>query len=219
MIDTIIDIYHQNPIDFDRVRNAGIVAIIHKATEGARFTDSEYQSRRQKAKDLGFKWGAYHFSSGEEVTSQVENFISFAKPSDDELIALDFEPSSRGPNMTLAQAHEFVSLIRNELGRFPVVYGGSMLREALGSHEDALLANCPLWYARYSGTDTPVGIPRQVWSDFTLWQYTDGNLGSQPHSVDGIGRCDINRYPGTKEQLQGAWPLTKPVAVAQGGAS
>jgi lysozyme len=219
MIDTIIDIYHLNPIDFDRVRNAGIVAIIHKATEGARFTDSEYQGRRQRAKDLGFCWGAYHFSSGEEVTGQVENFLSFAKPGDDELVALDFEPSSRGPNMTLAQAHEFVSLIRNELGRFPVIYGGSMLREALGSQEDALLANCPLWYARYSGTDTPIGIPRQVWSDFTLWQYTDGNLGSQPHSVDGIGRCDRNRYPGTKEQLQGAWPLTKAVAAAQGGGS
>jgi peptidoglycan hydrolase-like protein with peptidoglycan-binding domain len=35
MIDTIIDIFHQNNIDFDRVKAAGIVAIIHKATEGS----------------------------------------------------------------------------------------------------------------------------------------------------------------------------------------
>jgi lysozyme len=214
MIDTIIDIYHQNSIDFGRVKNAGIVAIIHKATEGSRFTDSEYQDRRQRAKDLGFQWGAYHFSSGEEVTSQVENFLSFTDPNDDELVALDFEPSSRGPNMTLAQAHEFVLLLQQELGRLPVLYGSSMLREALGSHEDALLAQCPLWYARYSSTETPIGIPHQVWSDFTFWQYTDGNLGSSPHFVDGVGRCDRNRYLGTKEQLEDAWPFTRKVALA-----
>ena len=62
-----------------------------------------------------------------------------------------------------------------------------MLREAVGSQNDAILATCPLWYARYSGTDMPIGIPRQVWPTFSLWQYTDGNNGSEPHTADGIG--------------------------------
>jgi lysozyme len=64
MINTIVDIFHQNSIDFDRVKAAGIVAIIHKATEGSRFKDSEYQNRRAHAKELGFLWGGYHFVSG-----------------------------------------------------------------------------------------------------------------------------------------------------------
>jgi len=189
------------------------VAIIHKATEGSRLTDSEYQDRRARAKDLGFLWGGYHFASGEDVTDQIENFLTHAHPSGDELVALDFEPSSRGPNMTLEQAHQFVLQVQNELGRPPVIYGGSMLREAVGSQDDAILATCPLWYARYSGTDMPIGIPRQVWPTFTLWQYTDGANGSEPHTVDGIGRCDRNRFVGTEDNLRTAWPLTKVTAT------
>jgi lysozyme len=213
MIDTIIDIYHQNPIDFDRVRDAGIVAIIHKASEGARFTDRKYHDRRARAKDLGFLWGAYHFASGEDVVHQVENFLSYADPDDDDLIALDFEPSSSGRNMSLPQAHEFITMVKRELGRYPVIYGGSMLREALlGVQADALLANCPLWYARYARR--LIGIPHQVWPDFTLWQYTDGHAGPEPHTVDGAGDCDRNRYAGTTAQLKGAWPLTKAAAPA-----
>jgi lysozyme len=207
MINTIVDIFHQNNVDFDRVKAAGIVAIIHKGTEGSRFKDGEYQNRRAHAKELGFLWGGYHFVSGEDVTDQVENFLSYAKPKDDELVALDFEPSSSGPNMTLEQAHQFVRLLQTELGRSPVVYGGGMLRDALGSQDDAILAKCPLWYARY--TDVPIGIPRQIWPTFTLWQYTDGNSGSVPHAVDGIGRCDRNRFSGTEDDLRTAWPLTE----------
>jgi lysozyme len=208
MIDTIIDIYHQNSIDLGRVQADGIVAIIHKATEGSRFRDPEYQNRRAPAKNAGFLWGAYHFASGEDVTHQVENFLTYAQPTGDELIALDFEPSSSGPNMTLEQAHQFVLQVQNKLGRPPVIYGGSMLREAAGSQNDAILATCPLWYARYSNTDTPIGIPLQVWPSFTLWQYTDGDNGSQPHTVDSIGRCDRNRFVGTVDDLLRAWPLT-----------
>jgi lysozyme len=74
MIDTIIDIYHQNSVDFGRVQAAGIVAIIHKATEGSRYKDSEYQNRRAAAKNREFLWGAYHFSSGEDVTPSSGKF-------------------------------------------------------------------------------------------------------------------------------------------------
>lgn len=76
MIDSIIDIYHQNNVDFARAREDGIMAIIHKATEGATFRDSEYRERRRLAKDLGFLWGAYHFSTGADVEDQVENFFT-----------------------------------------------------------------------------------------------------------------------------------------------
>jgi lysozyme len=50
----IIDIYHRTTIDFDKVKNAGIAAIIHKATEGASFQDKEYSKRKQIAKSKGF---------------------------------------------------------------------------------------------------------------------------------------------------------------------
>jgi lysozyme len=207
MINTIIDIsHHQNP-NFDKVKADGIIAIIHKATEGETFKDKEYHDRKAVAKAKGFLWGAYHFSSGGSVTNQVDHFLDFAQPEDDEVIALDFEPSSSGPNMTLDQAHRFVEMIKNELGRYPMIYGGSMLREAIRANPDTILANCPLWYARYA--NRPVGIPTQVWPKETLWQYTDGNNGPEPQKVDGIGRCDRDIFNGTEAELRKQWPFTK----------
>jgi lysozyme len=207
MIDTIIDIsHHQGHIDFDKVKAVGIISIIHKATEGQTFEDKEYHDKKAAAKEMGFLWGAYHFSSGGSVTNQVNHFLDFAKPEDDEVIALDFEPSSNGPNMTLDQAHRFVEMIKTELGRYPMIYGGSLLRHAVGTNPDTILANCPLWYARYR--DRPVGIPTQVFGSYTLWQYTDGNSGPDPHKVDGIGRCDRNRFNGTEADLRTKWPFT-----------
>jgi lysozyme len=206
VVNTIIDIYHGNNINLERVKAAGIVAIIHKATEGATFQDSEYKERKRIAKEMGFLWGAYHFSTGADVRDQVENFLLQAEPDAEDLIALDFEPSN-GPDMTIAQAREFVTLVRDETGRYPVIYGGHTLREGVGPDRDPILANCPLWYARYRST--PIGIPRQIWPTYTLWQYTDGNVGPEPHSIDGIGRCDRNQFQGTTEQLIDSWPFTR----------
>jgi len=208
MINTIIDIYHQNSIDFQKTFDGGITAIVHKATQGASFQDSKYKARRDQAKQLGFLWGAYHFSTGESVTDQVENFLSFAKPLDDELIALDWEPSD-GPDMTLDQARNFVQMIKNEVGRWPVLYGGHLLRESVGNKPDPILSNCPLWYARYGSA--PVGIPVQIWPTYTLWQYTDGNLNftSNPVNTVGVGGADRNVFNGSTEQLKDAWPFTR----------
>jgi lysozyme len=207
LTNAIVDIYHRTAIDFDKVKNAGIAAIIHKATEGARFQDKEYGKRKEIAKSKGFLWGAYHFSSGESVTDQVDNFMQYAKPEDTDLIALDFEPSSSGLNMTLEAAHRFVVMIKNETGRYPLIYGSSMLREAIGTQPDSILANCPLWYARYR--DKPLGIPLQVWKGYTIWQYTDGNNGMEPQSVDGIGNCDRDFFNGSPEELRAQWPFTR----------
>ena len=84
MINTIIDIYHGNSIDLPKTKKGGIIAIIHKATQGTDVRDKTYHDRRKEAKDLGFLWGAYHFSTGASVAAQVENFLSYAKPEDDE---------------------------------------------------------------------------------------------------------------------------------------
>jgi lysozyme len=206
MISTIIDIYHGNSIDFQKVRKGGIIAIIHKATQGSAIRDSKYHDRREQAKDLGFLWGAYHFSTGASVSDQIENFLSYAKPEDDELISLDWEPSD-GPDMTLDQARHFVQMIYDETGRWPVVYGGSLLREQIAHNPDAILSNCPLWYVRYASS--PIGIPTQVWQTYTLWQYTDGDVGPEPHDTPGATGADRNMFQGSTQELKEAWPFTR----------
>ena len=206
MINTIIDIYHGNSIDLEQCFAGGIVAIIHKATQGATIRDSKYHERRQRAKEIGFLWGAYHFSTGGSVAEQVDNFLTYARPQDDELISLDWEPSD-GPDMTLEQAKHFVQMIKDETGRWPVVYGGHLLRESIGHNPDPILANCPLWYARYAAA--PIGIPTQVWPAYTLWQYTDGDVGPDPHDTPGTSGADRNIFQGTIEDLKNQWPLSR----------
>lgn len=206
MINTVIDIYHGNAIDFKKAQQGGVVAIIHKATQGATVQDSTYTDRRKQAKDLGFLWGSYHFSTGAPVADQVGNYLSYAKPTDDELISLDWEPSAP-PNMTVQQAEQFVQMIKSETGRWPVVYGGSLLRESIGQNPDAILSNCPLWYVRYSSA--PIGIPTQVWKTYTLWQYTDGNVSlAGPKDTPGVTGADRNIFQGATEDLKNAWPFT-----------
>ena len=133
MIDSIIDLFHLNTVDLAAAKRDGIVAVIHKATEGATVQDAEYPRRRDKAKALGLLWGAYHYSSGVSVTDQVANFITQAQPEDEDVIALDWESSTSGSDMTLDQACRFVEMIKSELGRWPLVYGGRLLREAIGA--------------------------------------------------------------------------------------
>jgi len=205
MINTVVDTYHRNTIDFAQLRAGGIVAVIHKGTQGTSFRDPTYQARKMQAKEVGLLWGSYHFSTGEEVPGQVENFLMHVDPQDDELVALDWE-SSDGPDMTLDQAREFVSLIHHELGRWPLLYGGHLLRESVGLLHDDVLANCPLWYARYSAS--PIGIPINTWKECTLWQYTDGDHGPQPRETLGASGADRNIYFGTEDDLRTSWPLT-----------
>jgi lysozyme len=207
MIDSIIDLYHLNTANLALAKAAGIVAVIHKATEGATVKDAEYASRRAQAKALGMLWGAYHYSSGASVSDQVANFLEQAQPSDDDLVALDWESSTSGPDMTLVQARRFAEMIKGELGRWPVIYGGRLLRESMGAGRDDVLANCPLWYSRYASA--PIGIPAATWPAFTLWQYTDGNSGPLPHTVNGIGRCDHSRFAGTVAELKAQWPFVR----------
>jgi lysozyme len=207
MLDTIIDVNHDNSLNFDKLLEAGITAIIHKVSQGATFKDPKYKARKKQARDLGFLWGAYHFSSGADPIAQANNFLSVEDASDpDILIALDWEDSTSGRNMTLIEAQEFVSEIRRRTGRFPVVYGGNLIRENV-TKPNKILKNCPLWYVRYR--DTPIGIPTHTWPTFTLWQYTNGKVGPEPRLTPGSSGADRNRFDGTIKQLKAAWPFTK----------
>ena len=207
MIDTIIDVNHDNSIDFTRLQEAGIVAIIHKATEGETFKDSKYKTRKEQALELGFLFGAYHFSSGRDPISQASNFLSVEDAEDPNiLIALDWEDSTSGANMTLAQAKQFVLEIKERTGRFPLLYGGHMIRENVTKKDKILFENCPLWFTRFR--ETPIGIPKDTWPTFTLHQYTDGDIGPEPRKTPGASGADRNRFDGTVKELREAWPFT-----------
>ncbi len=205
LINSIIDLSHHHNIKAQMAKDAGVIAIIHKATEGLTFHDKKYHAVKAEAKAIGLLWGSYHFSNNSSVSEQVKNYLSYAKPDDEEVICLDFEHND-GKEMSLKQAEEFVTLVKNELGRFPMLYGGAWMREQIGKNKNEILSNCPLWYRRYAST--PKALPTQVWPTYTLWQYTDGKVGGSPISVNGVA-CDRNFFQGTEAELKAKWPFTK----------
>ena len=206
MINAVIDISHHNGVrlDFAKAKAAGIVGVINKATQGRANVDPTYTDNRRKATDAGLLWGAYHFATGSDGVAQAESFLKTAKPDDDTLLALDFEPNLTGPSMSLEEARAFVTHVKQETGRFPGFYSGHFIKDLLGSRSDPVLAQCWFWLAQYG----PTAVVPANWPSWTMWQYTDGAIGPQPHEVDGIGRCDRDRFNGNEDQLRKLWGVS-----------
>ena len=205
-INVVIDLsHHQEVVDFDRIKADGIVGVIHKATEGFAFVDKTYQSRKAQALDAGLLWGAYHFGVGGDGSDQADFFLNTVKANAQTLLVLDYEPNLTGPTMTLNQAREFVDHTNENIGRYPGLYSGHLIKEQLGgvATADRILANCFLWIAQYNGPK-PLNIP-PTFKTWTFWQYTDGVHGAEPHRVDGVGLCDRNQFNGGMAQLRKLW--------------
>jgi lysozyme len=202
MLNAVVDLSHHNTVtSFADARAAGILGVIHKATEGTQFVDAKYNERQALAQAADLLWGAYHFAASGDVMGQVDHFLDVAGAAD--LLVLDFEPNAREGTMTLAEAEAFAEEVHNRTGRFPGLYAGqAFLKEQLGNRTDTILSNCFLWIARYSAQRPE--LPR-AFSDFAFWQYTDGSAGPQPHQVPGIGRCDRDKFNGDEPRLRAFW--------------
>lgn len=209
-INVVVDISHHNGnVNLVKAKAAGIVGVIQKATQGTTMTDNKYQTNREKAEAAGLLWGAYHFGTNGDGKEQADFCLSKANPDEQTLLVLDFEPNATS-TMTLDQAKAFVSRINEVRGKFPGLYSGNLIKEKLGGKPpDPVLSKCFLWIAQYG--PAPTNIPA-TWPTFTFWQYTDGNMGPQPHTVDGIGNCDRDQFNGTIENLKKLWGVATEAA-------
>ena len=217
----VVDISHYNRVaSFAALRAAGYCGVIHKCIQGAA-GDPFYEARRGAATAAGLLWGGYAFSTGEEVKLQVQQFLTGLGNLTSLLVALDFEDNTAS-EMTLAQACEFLDRADQALGRPAWLYSGNRIKTLICDATDAqwdLLAARLFWLCEYGpvsrmidddGDDLP-------WVAPTLWQFTDGRNGPQPHSAPGItGLVDINSFAGTDEELTAAWPGVKPTPKPTG---
>ena len=207
-----VDLSHWDPADdYEAVAADGIEGVIFKATEGQSYTDPTYVSQQHAAKAAGLKWGSYHFADSSNTDGQVRNYLRFAAPDPDELFCLDWEDNG-GNTMSASQAKDWITQVETALGRPGecVIYSGNTAKELIHGN-DPFFGSRRLWLAQYSSTPSW----QQSWDTYWLWQYTDGQYGPQPHSIDGVGPCDINSYAGTAEQLAAEWATgsAQPVPV------
>jgi lysozyme len=211
--------------DFGRMREEGIVGVIHEASYPRFDRDALYASRQQAATRAGLLWGAYHFADATDPVRQADHFLRTVssawsradlepRPSG-VLLVLDFEKNGHYPGGTMRpdQAVAFVERIRERTGRYPGVYGSeNRLRAVLNNSKVSdsqrrVLANCWLWIANYHYE------PRSTepWSSWRLWQYTgDGKCdlrprSAYPKSVANIPKAERNIFRGGNGALQSFW--------------
>ena len=192
----VLDISHHNDVSsFDNIKAAGIVGIIHKATQGTGMVDQMYAPRKQAALDAGLLWGAYHFATGEDVDVQVAHFLKTAQPDANTLMALDHEPNN-GNELDLAGAQAFLESGRDQLARKLVLYSGNLIKEQLGDTENEFFGSHRLWLAQYG----PAPHPQVSWDKAWLWQYSESG------TIDGAsGKLDLNSYNGSDDELISEW--------------
>ena len=201
-LNAIVDISHHNgTVNLQLAKADGIIGVIHKATQGTTIVDPMYQTNRTQAAGQGLLWGAYHFGTGGDGAAQAQYFLNFVGTYDNTLLVLDFEQNTGGASMSLEEARVFVTEVNQVTGRYPGFYSGSYIKQLLGSAKDPVLAQCWLWLPEYG----PTPIVPANWATWTMWQYTDGNYGPQPHSVNGIGNCDRDKFNGDVDALNKLW--------------
>jgi lysozyme len=201
-LNAVVDLSHHNgPVDLKTAKASGLLGVIQKGTQSIDYVDPTFEPNHKQAIDAGLYWGTYHFGVGGDGVAQADYFLTTVKPEREHLLVLDFEPYRSGPTMTLEEARAFVTHVYAAVGRWPVLYSGHYIKELLGTTSDPVLAQCPLWLAQYG--PTPV-VPSN-WKTWTLWQYTDGGVGPEPHTMAGIGRCDRDRFNGDVDTLQKFW--------------
>jgi lysozyme len=201
-LNVVIDISHFNgDVDLQQAAAAGILGVIQKATQGLGFVDPTFTTNRQKAQSAGLLFGAYHFGTGGDGVQQAEHLLRTLGDVSNTLLVLDLEANPVGPTMSLDDARAFVTRVNAATGRFPGLYSGSFIKETLGAASDPVLSQCWFWLAQYD--PTPV-VPAN-WPTWTMWQYTDGAYGPEPHQVPGVGRCDRDMFNGPEQQLRRLW--------------
>jgi lysozyme len=210
MILYIADMNHANPVNFGRMAKAGVVGVIHKATQGVGFTDEAYQVRRAMAVGAGLLWGAYDFNMSDNIPEDVKKFVSVAQPDAHTIMALDYERNPKS-EMTFSQALDFMEELDQQLGRVGWLYGGDKIKrdiiQATQAQRD-FLAQHPFWGCEYgprwkNWDDNGQPLP---WPAPTFWQYTGDGVGPGPHTFDGLEQgADLSSFNGTLDQLKQGW--------------
>lgn len=128
--------YHQGVILWDTVaKNKEIQFVYIRATMGKNFKDSLYEKNIQGAKKAGLKVGSYHFlTSKYSVEEQFRDFLSTAKPSEQDLIPMVDVEKGHFKDWTKAQLQDsvakFSALVKQHYGRKPMIYSGASFYNA-----------------------------------------------------------------------------------------
>lgn len=189
----ILDCSHYQPVlDVAALKAAGVVGLVHKATEELAQTeprDSTYLRHKAACLAGGLLWGAYCFEDGISGIEQADFYLNFVKPDGQTLLALDLEKWA-----TLEEAEQFVLRVHERTGIWCWLYTGVYYVLAIRASQSKVLGNCRLWISAPNALVPPIPLPWTAWS---MWQYGYLNFSNETF--------DANRWNGTLDELKVAW--------------
>jgi lysozyme len=187
----------------------GMMVHLMKATQGSgatAFVDPTFVARAAATPAAGLLPGAYHYFDATDPGAQAALFLNVAASLPK--LALDLEPDQASETMQ-NNAAVFVQLVYQATGEWPLLYTG---RWSVVAPVNPILFNCPLSLAEYG--NNPICPPG--WSEWKLWQHTDGRVGSFVAPVPGIGACDRSRFAGTPAELAQWWAGSRSLRSTRG---
>ena len=184
----IIDVSssQDHPIDFKKVKKAGVKAVILKATQGTDYVNPFFHEDLEGCNKVGLPVMAYHFAEFGDVNAEVE---AFTKVAGSRARALDIETSTN-----VAWATEFIQAIQKQfsLNRDQTMLYGSASSIPQGNPREFLL-----WVAAYHTTPNNSTVPNT-----SLWQYSDSG------KIDGINNnVDLSKWVGTTQNFNSFFGL------------
>lgn len=193
MASPVIDLSHHNPTpDWTAIKAAGVVGVIHKATEGTRYSDDDRGPRLAAAFRAGLSIATYHFMRPGSISAQMDFYLKTIQPQRGERVILDYED----PNLSLTDLRLAVNYLWSKQADLEItVYSGNLIKEQLGNSRDDLLTKTSLWIAQYNNSGPK--WPTATWPTWSLWQWTD------KENVPGISApVDGNKWNGTDDSLR-----------------
>lgn len=179
---------NQGTVNFRRVREAGYVFAIVKATEGDGYVDPYFHNNVVAARAAGLKVGAYHFlrpRPARKGAAEADDFVRALKAAKigkgDIRPVVDIEVSALSNADTVRYTREFVDAVAKATGVRPILY----TYPAFNTWPTTL--GCALWIAHYNVKQPTIPA---AWTRYAMWQFTS------TASVPGVnGHCDVSVCP------------------------
>lgn len=190
-----------------------------KATEGLTWKSKTFASNWHNMAQQGLVRMAYHFAhadAGRSASAEAHEFLNYVKAHGGwratDIPVLDLEAGNLSGHALSNWVNEWCSVVEHAW-RPGLIYSGKWFAGARGASFDGPKARgWKLWLAAY--VSNPQAFVHGGFNVWTIWQFTDGKFGPQPHTVPGIGRCDIDVFNGSKAALLDFAAAGKPRAYA-----
>ncbi|UFW91989.1 glycoside hydrolase family 25 protein (plasmid) [Bradyrhizobium barranii] len=197
-IPVCIDIsHHQGFPHFKDVRAAGVLGIIHKATEGTTFVDPNRVENCASALAAGLAVSTYFWLKPGDGRSQAQFYLETIHAKRGERVCIDYEEEG----CVVETLHDAIqALLDADLDLRITVYSGHLLKDELGHVCDSYLQDkTDLWLAEYRTESTidDVSWASRTYPCWTLHQYSE--TGEVPGIDDSC--VDFNRFNGSSDEF------------------